>query len=104
MEQRNPIQDSELRMLAEHINGDWEILALFCMHSDDELIERLKELDNNVDAAYYILKEWSRSYTGPNPQKELVKYLQQLSLPLVARHFEQGTLNFYKPASNKRFL
>ena len=105
MEQRNPIEDSELRMLAEHINSAWETLAFFCdMDTDDELMERLKELDNSVDAAYHILKEWNHNYSGSNPQKDLVKHLQQLSLPLVARHFEQGTLNFYKATTHKRFL
>lgn len=104
VEQRNPIEDSELRMLAEHIDRAWEVLAFFCdMDANDELMEKLK-LQNDTDAAYEILKRWSQSYTGTNPQKELVKRLQQLSLPLVARHFEQGTLNFYNATAKKRFL
>lgn len=104
MEQRNPIEDSELRMLAEHIGKDWEILAFFCdMDGDDELMEKLK-CDSNIDTAYGILKKWSASYTGTTPRKELVKHLQHLSLPLVAHHFEQGTLNSYKATVKKRFL
>lgn len=88
-------------MLAEHIGNGWDTLALFCdVNIDNELI---KQWDNDVDAAYRILKKWNQSYTGPNPQKELVEHLQKMSLPLVARHFEQGTLLYYKPTSNKRF-
>lgn len=105
MEHRNPIEDSELRMLAEHIDSAWETLAFFCdMDTDDELMENLNQLDNGVDAAYQILKQWNCNYTGTNPQKDLVKHLQQLSLPLVASHFEQGTLDFYKATAHKRFL
>ena len=104
MQHRNPIEDSELRMLAEHVDGAWETLAFFCdMDANDELMEKLSQW-NNVDAAYYILKEWNSNYTGTNPQKDLVKHLQQLSLPLVASHFEQGTLDFYKETAHKRFL
>lgn len=105
MQQRNPIEDFELRMLAEHIGAGWEVLAFFCdMDSDDEFMENLK-CESSVDAAYHILKKWSQTYTGANPQKELVKHLQQMSLPLAARHFEQGTLKHYKTVTtNKRFL
>jgi len=104
VEQRNPIEDTELRMLAEHIDNAWETLALFCDITDDEMMERLRQWNSNVDAAYHVLKHWSQCYTGTNLQKELVKNLHQLSLPLVAQHFEQGTLNFYKSTANKRFL
>ena len=104
MEQRNLIQDSELRMIAEHINRDWGTLAFFCdIDTDDELMERLRQLSNPVDAAYHILKEWNHNYTGGNPRKDLVKHLMKLSLPLVAQHFEQGTLSFYKATANKQF-
>ena len=104
MEQRNPTEDSEFRMLAEHIHGAWETLAFFCdMDADDDLMERLRQLDD-VDAAHHILKEWYRNYTGTNPRKDMAKHLQKLSFPLVAHHFEQGTLDFYKATAHKRFL
>ena len=104
MEQRNPIEDSELRMLAEHIDRTWDTFALFCdMDTNVEFMEKLKQ-QNDTDAAYEILKRWSQSYTGTNPQKKLVEHLQRLGLPLVARHFEQGTLNFYNATAKKRFL
>ena len=92
-------------MLAEHIGGGWDVLAFFCdIDTDEEFMENLK-CDSNVDAAYHILKKWSQTYTGTNPQKELVKHLQQMSLPLAAHHFEQGTLKHYKTiTTNKRFL
>ena len=105
MEHRNPIEDSELRMLAEHIDSAWQTLAFFLdMDTDEDFMEQLNERGDNVEAAYQILKKWNHNYTGTNPQKDLARHLQHLSLPLVASHFEQGTLDFYKATAHKRFL
>ncbi|XP_065911659.1 uncharacterized protein [Dysidea avara] len=101
VEQKKPIEDSDLRILAEHINKSWQTLAfLVDIHSEKDM-SKLGQLDD-VDAAHHVLKQWYNNFTGVNPHKELVERLHKYDSSL-AYHFEQGTLNSYKSTS-KRFL
>jgi len=101
VEQNNPIEDANFRILAEHVNTSWQTLAvLFDIDSEEDMV-KLRQLDD-VDAAYHVLKQWYHNFSGVNLHKELVERLHKYDSAL-AYHFEQGTLNTYKTTS-KRFL
>jgi len=102
VEQRKPIEDSDLRILAEHINTSWDTVAFLLDITISDEMSKLKILDD-VDAAHSILRQWYINFTGINPHQQLFEHLLRFD-PALAHHFKQGTLNTYQSTSRKRFL